>query len=66
MTNMIEKMQVNMPRWLFHIDIFNESIIEEYILDIKLTNEPFVGHNNRKQNMNSSSIDNRTKSVSVV
>lgn len=65
-TNMIGKVQINIPRWLFRIDIFSENIIEECIINIKLTNGPIFGHSNRKHNMNSDSLDNVTKSVGVV
>lgn len=63
---MTEKAQINILRWLFHIDIFNESTIEEFIIDIKLLKMPFVGHSNGKHNKNNGSLDNVTKSVSGV
>ena len=51
---------------LFHIYLFNKMTIEECILDIKLAKRPVVGHSKRKDNMNSGSLDDRAKSVSVV
>ena len=63
---MIREARINVPRRLFHIDLFSKMTIEEYILDIKLAERPVVGHNKRKDNTNSGSLDDRAKSVSVV
>ena len=48
------------------MNMFNKSVIEESILDIKLPKRPFSCDCNRKHNTNSGNIDNLTKSVSVV
>ena len=66
MTDMMRKARINIPRRLLHINMFSKSTIEEGVLDVKLPKRPFVGHNKRKHNTNSGSLDNRTKSVSVV
>lgn len=66
MTNMIKKSKINIPRGLLHINMFNEMVIEKGIVDIKLSNRPFVGHYKRKHNMDIGGLDNRTKGVSVV
>ena len=66
LTDMIREVGVNIPRRLFHIDMFSKMTIKKCILDIKLTERPFVGHNKKEDNMDSCSLHNRTKSVSVV
>ena len=66
LTYMIPVPGINVPRRLFHIDIFSESAIEEFILHIKLAERPYVGNNKREHNTNSSSLNNRTESVSVI
>ena len=66
LTYMIPVPGINVPRRLFHMDIFNESAIEECILHIKLVERPYVGNNKREHNTNSSSLNNRTESVSVI
>ena len=48
------------------MNMFNKSVIEESILDIKLLKRLFICDYNRKHNTNSGSFDNWTKSVSVV
>ena len=65
-TDMIREARINVPRRLFHIDLFSKMTIEECILDIKLAERPVVGHSKRKDNTNSGSLDDRAKSVSVV
>ena len=64
LTDMIRETGVNIPKRLFHIDMFSKMTIKKCILDIKLTEIPFVGHNKREDNMDNCS--NMTKSVSVV
>ena len=64
--DMIREAGVNIPRRLFHIDMFSKMTIKKCTLDIKLTARPFVGHSKREDNTDSCSLDNRTKSVSVV
>ena len=64
--DMIRVPGINVPKRLFHIDIFSESAIEECILHIKLADRPFVGNNKREHNMNSTSLNYRTGSVSVI
>ena len=66
MTDMMRKTRINIPRKLLHINMFSKSTIEEGVLDVKLPKRPFVGHNKRKYNTDSGSLDNRTKGVSVV
>ena len=66
MTDMIREVGVNITRRLFHIDMFGKMTIKKCIIDIKLTERPFVGHSKREDNTDSYSLDNRTKSVSVV
>lgn len=63
---MIRVLGINVLRRLFHIDIFSESTIEECILHIKLAERPSVGNNKREHNTNSSSLNNKTESVSVI
>ena len=41
---MIREAGVNIPKRLFHIDMFSKMTIKKCILDIKLTERPFVGH----------------------
>ena len=60
------KTRINIPRKLFHINMFSKGAIEESILDIKLPKRPFICDNKRKHNTDSSSFDNWTESVSVV
>jgi len=48
------------------MNIFNNSVIEESILNIKLPKTPFIYDRNRKHNTDSGSFDNQTKSVNVV
>ena len=66
LADMIRVPGINLPKRLFHIDIFSESAIEECILHIKLAERSFVGNNKREHNTNSSSLNNRTESVSVI
>ena len=65
-TNMIREARINVPRRLFHTDLFSKITIEECILDIKLAKRLVIGHSKKKDNTNSGSIDDRAKSVSVV
>ena len=65
-TNMIREARINVPRRLFHTDLFSNMTIEKCILDIKLAKRPVIGHSKRKDNTNSGSLDDRAKSVSVV
>ena len=46
--------------------MFSKMTIKKCILDIKLTERPFVGHSKREDNTDNCSLDNKTKSVSVV
>lgn len=46
--------------------MLREIVVKDCVLDIKLLNGLFVGHINREHNMDSDSIDNRTKGISVV
>ena len=55
-TNMIREARINVPRRLFHIDLFSKMTIEECILDIKLVKRPVVGHIKRKDNTNSGAL----------
>lgn len=57
--DMIRKVRIIVRRRPFYINIFSVNTIEECILDFKLTKRPFVGHNNRKYNMDSGSLDNK-------
>ena len=66
LTYMIRVPGINVPRRLFHIDIFSESVIEECLLHIKLAERPSVGNSKREHNTNSSSLNNRIESVSVI
>jgi hypothetical protein len=66
LTNMIGKARVNIARGLFHINMFSEMLVEERIFYIKLAKGPFVSHSKRENNTDSGSLDDRTKSVSVV
>ena len=63
---MIREARINVPRRLFHTDLFSNMNIEKCILDIKLAKRPVIGHSKRKDNTNSGSLDDRAKSVSVV
>ena len=60
------KTRINIPRRLFHINMFSKGAIEESILDIELPKRPFICYSKKKNNTNSSSFDNQTESVSVV
>lgn len=66
LTDMIREMRINVARRLFHIDNFNEMSIEERVHDVKLPKRPLIDPSKRKYNTNSSSLDNRAESVSVV
>ena len=66
LTYMIRVPRINVPRRLFHIDIFSESAIEECILHIKLAKRPSVDNSKREHNTNSSSLNNKTESISVI
>ena len=48
------------------MNMFNKSAIEESILDIKLVKWSFICDSKRRHNMDSSSFDNLTESLSVV
>ena len=57
---------MNIPRSMFHMNMFSKSVIEESIFDIKLPKRRFICANKRKHNTDRSSFDNRIESVSVV
>lgn len=55
---------INVARRLLHIDIFTKNAIEKSIFDVGLVKGPLVGQ--RKYNTNNNSLNNKTKSISIV
>ena len=48
------------------MNMFNKSLIEKSILDIKLSKKPFICDRNRKHNTDNGNFDNPIESVGVV